>query len=370
MPQSLAFAFLLLPFLGMALPAPAQSSPAKPLRVAVAGLTHSHVHWILGRPDRGDIQIVGIYEPNRALAERFAKQHGYKMELVYADLDKMLEATKPEAVTAFGSIFDHLRVVQACAPRGVHVMVEKPLAVSMAHAREMEALARKHNIHLLTNYETTWYGSNHQAYQMVNNDQAIGQIRKVVVHDGHQGPKEIGVNQEFLDWLTDPVLNGGGALIDFGCYGANLITWLMKGAPPTSVTAVTQQLKPAIYPKVDDEATILLTYPGAQGIIQASWNWPVSRKDMEIYGQTGYVHTVDGLKMRTRLSDKKPEEALTAPPRPEPLHDPFAYLAAVVRGKVKVADDDLSSLPNNLTVVRILDAARESAKSGKTVLLK
>jgi predicted dehydrogenase len=364
------FAFLVFLCWGAFFQSSAQSNSGKPVRVAVAGLTHSHVHWILGRPAQADIELVGIYEPNRDLAERFAQRHGYKMELVYSDLNQMLEATKPEAVTAFGSIFDHLRVVQACAPRGIHVMVEKPLAVSMRHAREMEALARKHSIHLLTNYETTWYGSNHQAYEMVHGQKSIGQIRKMVVHDGHQGPKEIGVNQEFLDWLTDPVLNGGGALIDFGCYGANLITWLMKGAAPTSVTAVTQQFKPHIYPKVDDEATVLLTYPGAQGIIQASWNWPVSRKDMQIYGQTGYVHTVDGAKMKARLSEKEPEVALTASSRPEPLHDPFAYLAAVIRGKVKVADDDLSSLPNNLMVVRILDAARQSAKSGKTVYLK
>ena len=363
--------FILLLFL-LAMPNPTLAQPAsnQPLRVGVAGLSHSHVHWILGRPDKGDVMIVGIYEPNRELAERYAKQHGFSMELVYDNLEKMLDAVKPEAVTAFGPIFEHLQVVQACAPRGIHVMVEKPLAVSMKHAQEMENLARKHKIHLLTNYETTWYGSNHAAYDLVHREQAIGEIRKVVVHDGHQGPQEIGVNKEFLDWLTDPVLNGGGAIIDFGCYGANLITWLMKGAAPVSVTAVTQQLKPEVYPNVDDEATIILTYPETQGIIQASWNWPVSRKDMEIYGQTGYVHTVDGQKMRIRLEEKNPEQATVAKPRPAPLDDPFAYLAAVVRGAVKVTDDDLSSLSNNLMVVRILDAARLSAKSGKTVIMK
>jgi predicted dehydrogenase len=89
--------------------------------------------------------------------------------------------------------------------------------------------------------------------------------------------------------LTDPVLNGGGALTDFGCYGADLITWLMDGQRPTAVLAFTQQIKPEVYPKVEDEATILLAYPHAQGIIQASWNWPFDRKDMEVYGRTGYV---------------------------------------------------------------------------------
>jgi predicted dehydrogenase len=70
---------------------------------------------------------------------------------------------------------------------------------------------------------------------------------------------------EFLQWLTDPVLNGGGALTDFGCYGADLATWFMNGETPLTVTAVTQQIKPDLYPKVDDEATIILAYKKGTG---------------------------------------------------------------------------------------------------------
>ena len=149
----------------------------KPLRIGVIGLVHSHVHWILGREDRGDIEIVGIVEPNRSLAERFAKRHGYSMDLVFATMEEMIDKTQPEAVTAFNTIYDHLKVVQVCAPRGIHVMVEKPLAVNLEHAVAMEKLARQHNIHLLTNYETTWYGSNHKAYYMVHEERAIGNLR-------------------------------------------------------------------------------------------------------------------------------------------------------------------------------------------------
>jgi len=352
------------------LEAPAQSSSDKPLRVGVVGLVHSHVHWILGREDRGDIGIVGIVEPNRELAQRFADRHGYSMDLVYDDLETMLDETQPEAVTAFNTIYDHLSVVETCAPRGVHVMVEKPLAVSLEHAQQMVELARQHNIHLLTNYETTWYGSNHEAYRLVHQENAIGDLRKIVVHDGHPGPKEIGVNEEFLVWLTDPKWNGAGALTDFGCYGANLITWLMQGERPTSVTAVTQQIKPEIYPKVDDEATIIVTYPQTQGVIQASWNWPVSRKDMEVYGKTGYVHALNATDMRFRPSEKESEQILKAEHREDPYDDPFAYLAGVVRGDIQVKPTDLSALENNLVVMEILDAAIRSSKNGKTIELK
>lgn len=342
---------------------------AAPLRVAVAGLTHTHVHWILGRPDRDDIKIVGIAEPNRELARRYAGQHGYSMDLVYDTLEEMIAATKPEAVLAFGTIYDHLKVVETCAPLGIHVMVEKPLAVSLAHAVKMEKLAKKHAIHLLTNYETTWYATNHKTYEMVE-ENAIGALRKIVVNDGHKGPVEIGVNKEFLDWLTDPVLNGGGALTDFGCYGANLITWLTKGKRPLAVTAITQTLQPEIYTKVEDEATILLQYPKMQGIIQASWNWPIARKDMEVYGETGYIFSDNRSEMRFRLSEEKEAQGLRLEEREPPYDDPFAFFAGVIKGTIVLPPHDLSSLENNMIVMEILEAAKKSAKTGKTVKLK
>lgn len=337
----------------------------KPFRIAIDGLTHTHVHWLLGRAKDGDIQLVGIAEKNRDLAERYLKQYNLPLSLLYASLPELLQQTKPEAVAAFNSIYEHLSTVQECAPKGIHVMVEKPLAVSVDHAKQMQALVQKHNIHLLTNYETTWYGSHYKAEALLD---SLGSIRKVVVHDGHQGPKEIGVNKEFLDWLTDPVMNGAGALTDFGCYGANLMTWLMKGERPQSVLAVTQQMKPAVYPKVDDEATIILTYPKAQAIIQASWNWPYSRKDLEVYAEKGAVFA-DREGVRIKFADAK-ETAQKVPVRAKPLHDPFAYLAAVVRGEVKMSDSDLSALPNNMLVVEILEAAKRSAKEGKKITLQ
>src|SRR5579871_4974144 len=197
----------------------------------------------------------------------------------------------------------------------------------------------------------------------------IGELRKIVVRDGHNGPKEIGCSTNFLNWLTDPALNGGGAIVDFGCYGADLITWLMNGQRPTSVFAVTQQIKPELYPKVDDEATIVLTYPKAQAIIQASWNWPFGRKDMEVYGQTGSIVTVqrDDIRLRRGGNDSSPEEQRVAKAVPSPYDDELAYLRAVI---VEGAQEDkLSSLDTNVTVTEILDAARRSAAEGKTIRL-
>ena len=203
---------------------------------------------------------------------------------------------------------------------------------------------------------------------MVNDSNFIGSVKKVVIHDGHQGPKEIGVGKEFLDWLTDPVQNGGGALIDFGCYGANLMTYLMQGQEPVSVTAVTRHFKPDIYPKVDDEATIIVSYPNAQCIIQASWNWPFSRKDMEIYGESGYIVSVNNNTLRLRNRKVITEKTTQITSKDISVYeDPFSYFADVIKGKMKMAKYDLYSIENNILVVKILDSARESAKTGKTI---
>lgn len=352
------------------IPALAQndSIAGKPMRVAVVGLVHAHVHWILARENRGDIEIVGIAEPNRSLAEAYSKQHGYNMNIVYGTMEEMILKTKPEAVFAFNSIYDHLKTVEYCAPRGIHVMVEKPLAVSNEHATKMLALAKKNNIHLLTNYETTWYGSNEKAYQIIKQDKLIGEIRKIVFHTGHPGPIEIGCNPEFLEWLTDPVLNGGGAITDFGCYGADIATWLMNGEAPLTVTAVTQQIKPELYPKVDDEATIILTYRKTQVIIQASWNWPYGRKDMYVYGKTGFVFCKDGTTMQLKENEKKETQTFTAPVLNNDRNDPFVYFVNVIRGKIKMNRYDLSAPATNDIVIKILDAAKHAARTGKTVV--
>jgi predicted dehydrogenase len=370
--RPLLLAVLVLAAAAASAQAPAASAPpgptAKRLRLAVAGLTHGHVHGILQRPDRGDLEIVGVVERNHDLARRYAAQYGLAPSLFYDDLATMLDAVKPEAVAAFGPTSDHLAVVEACAPRRVHVMVEKPLALSLAEARRIAELAAANGVEVVTNYETTWYGSHRRMRELVVQKGTIGGIRKMVIHDGHPGPVAIGVEKEFLEWLSDPARNGGGAIMDFGCYGADLMTWLMQGQRPTTVTAITQQLQPELYPRVDDEATILLTYPTAQGIIQASWNWPFGRKDTYVYGQKGYVFALDSRRVAVRRGDA--EKVTEEEPPPAPLDEPFAYLAAVVRGDVKVGPTDLGSLPVNAIVMEILDAARESARTGRTVRLE
>ncbi len=337
-----------------------------PIRVVVAGLNHDHVHGILNQYNKGLVDIVGIAEPNKDLQQKFSKLYHLPDSLFSTDLKKLVTEKKPDAVLGYNAVADHLKIVEICAPLEIPVMVEKPLAATLSQAKQMEALANKYHIKLLTNFETTWYPSYQDVYNTVMAD-SIGAIKKMVVHDGHQGPKEIGCSPEFLSWLTDPVLNGAGALNDFGCYGADLMTWFMHGQKPIAVTAITRHYKPGVYPKVEDDATILLEYPQATGQIEASWNWPFSIKDLEVFGETGYLHALDkeNISSRMRENIKGTKVAL---PLAAPINDPIVYLTAVLQDKISGTDDQ-SSLQYNMIVMEILDAAKRSAATGKRIVL-
>jgi predicted dehydrogenase len=353
-----------------------RSSRGKPVRLAIAGLTHGHVSGFLRSVQwHREVEIVGVWDPDPGPLAKYAKANNFTAAILFTDLAGMLNAVNAEAVATFTDTFSHLAVVEACALRHITVMVEKPLAVDMPQARAIEQAATRYGVSVLVNYETTWYRNYQEIYNIMHDRQPAGPIRKMVAMHGHSGPQEIHVQPEFLAWLNDPVRNGAGALFDFGCYGANLMTWLMDNQRPLQVTALAQTNKPDIYPRVDDQATILLQYPGAQGIVQASWNWAFDRKDLEVYAQktvsgksigASAVSHHHGKGLRVRLPGRV--EKTVAPPKRKPEErDCIAYLAAVVRGKFKPYGP--SSLENNMVVMEILDAARESIRTGKTMNL-
>jgi predicted dehydrogenase len=334
----------------------ALSKATGPLRIGIIGMVHGHVEGLLSEASkRTDIKIVGIYEPNRALFDRLAAKYKLDPKVYFASLPAMLDAAKPEAVSVMSSIKDHLAAVEACAPRGVHLLLEKPLAFSTADARRIESLSRQHGVLVLTNFETSWYASVREAQRLVTSGERAP-IRRMVFRHGHKGPREIGCSPEFLDWLTDPDANGGGAVVDFGCYGAVLSTWLMNGQRPTSIVASRSTLKPNIYHRVDDDATIVLTYPTATAVIQASWAWTHDNKEMDLHTERGSIHAGKWDELSIR-EENAPPKAVKPPAKPDRLKDEWTYLRLVVRGKCEV--DPLSSLEYNVIVAEILDAARK-----------
>jgi predicted dehydrogenase len=338
-----------------------------PVRIAMIGLEHDHALGFIPliRASKEGV-LVGIVEADSALAQRYADNFHLDKSLFYSSLEDLLAHTNAQAVAIFTSAFGHKDAVEEAASHHLDVMMEKPLAVSLEHGMAIAKSARQYGVNVIVNYETTWYAGNQEVGDLVR-DGDFGDLRKIVTHMGHRGPREIGCSETFLSWLTDPKLNGGGALVDFGCYGADIATWLMNGVRPVSVTCVTQHIKPEVYPKVEDEATVVVAYPKTQAIFQASWNWPFDRKDIEVYGKTGYVIVPQKDTLRIRLAGAQKETVRSAKPTVAPMTDSVSYLAAIVRKEIQPSG--LSALPVNLAATEILDAARKSAATGKTVTL-
>jgi predicted dehydrogenase len=106
-----------------------------------------------------------------------------------------------------------------------------------------------------------------------------------------------------------------------------------------------------------------------EGVIHASWNWPFNRKDMHVYGTTGYVFIDDAETIRYRLDGNSKERVEKVPLTMAPFSDPFKFFASAIKGEIIIQPTDLASLEINLTVVEILEAASKSSRTGKQVLL-
>ena len=337
---------------------------AQKLQVVLAGLTHDHVNGTLAKYKSGQIEIIGIAEPDLQLCEKKKKEYQLPDSIFFKDLKEALQRKHPDLVMVYNAPAEHVGIVEICMPLHIPVMIEKPLAFSNEDAVKIKTLSEKFKTRVYTNFPSIWYSS---FIELLKKSKEAGTINKMVMRGGHRGPIEVGCSAAFLNWLTDSVKNGGGALVDFGCYGAAIMTELMQGKLPLSVYATTRHLKPTMYPKADDIATIILEYKDATGIVEASWNFPYTIMDVEVYGKDAYLHAsqFNTPQLQVKNEAERRNETISTPE----YKDEVEYLTAVLKNG---APDNIQmlSLERNLIVVHILDAARKSARTGKKILLQ
>jgi len=341
------------------------NSSDRKTKLAIVGLDHDHVWGLLkDLTEEPDAELVAIADGHPELVDRAKTQVTANVKF-YSDYLRMLDEMKPDGVIVTTENDRHLEILRECAKRHINYSTEKPMATTAADAREMERLANQAGIKVMVNYWNVWVAPTHEIYHRVKDNQ-VGPIQKIIVQYGHQGPKEIGVSKYFADWLYDPLKNGGGAIMDFGCYGAELAMWL-KGRP-SRVSAVTQKLKVAQHNPVDDDATIILDYPDGQAIIEASWDWPYSMGQVEAFGPKGSL-----LATRNDLFFRSPTdniakvglegERVALDPPPRVTSNPISYFVDCLRNNKPI--EDPLSMKLNVQVMEILDAARESVRTGK-----
>jgi predicted dehydrogenase len=347
---------------------------AQQYKIAVVSMLHTHVFGHFGVMLKNDqVKLVGVSETLPELVERAKKpdnsRPGVPESLIFSDWKKMIDETKPDFVWAFTPTNEHVDVVRYCAPRGIHVMMEKPLAATYKEALEIQALARKHNILVMANYGSTWNAGQYAAKAAVDAGE-IGPVWRLHAVTGHNGPGDPKTSP-FVAWLADPVKNGGGALVDFGCYLINWSLWL-KGMPET-VYASVNHMKPELFPKVEDNATIILNYKDGVAILEASWDLPAAQRlGNEIYGMKG---SIVGTQIRKPGSQRSGEggraaqqgDPLQVTPLPPERAEAIAYMVDRLRTKQPL--DGPSALDLNVNVQEVLEAAKMSVKTGRAVPL-
>jgi len=338
-------------------------------RLAIVGLDHDHVWGVLNTiAKEPDAELVAIADSHPELVER-AKARVPASVKFFSDFVSMLDEAKPDAVIVTTANNLHLSILRECAKRHIHYFTEKPMAATSADAREMERLAREAGIKLMVNYANAWSPATREAYARVKAGE-VGPVQKMIVEFGHEGPKEIGVSKYFGDWLYDPIKNGAGALMDFGCYGADWALWV-KGRPER-VFAYALKLKTAQHNAVEDDAVVLLEYPDATAILLPSWDWPSGKGQAQIFGPKGSLLAMGAsLLFQPAHSESTVQEPEGKPVETQPLpperRNGVAYFLYCLRNGQPIEGPVAPGL--NVGVNEIIDAAKESILTGRAVSL-
>ena len=331
-------------------------------RIGIIGLSHDHIWDVL--PDLAaneDVELVAAASAQLPLLERVKKEYGVAP---YPDAAEMAAGETLDAVYIYGNNRASAEEGAKALERGWHVLIEKPLAADLEGARQLMQVADTSGRRLMVNWPIAWWPPLQHALKLAQAGE-IGELWQVRYRAAHQGPKEMGASEYFCDWLYDPERNGGGALIDYCCYGAVLSRVLL--GRPHSVTAVTGNLvKPGL--DAEDNAVLLLQYPEALCMAEASWT--------QIGKLTSYVTVLHGTEgtivvepEQGRLllaTEKKPEgNEVPVPESAAHLQNPTAHFLWGIEN-----DEAFQSLcrpGNNVDVQEILQAGIKAATSGARV---
>jgi predicted dehydrogenase len=294
-------------------------------RLGVLGLTHDHI-WdnLPFARDQANVTVVAVADPHASLCQRAASEYGC---VTYSDYEEMLSAEKLDAVMVYADNATGAKLVEMAAARGLHAMVEKPMAATQAGADRMLAAARANNTRLMVNWPFAWWPQMQQAISTAKSG-AIGDVWQVRYRAAHQGPAEVGCSEFFCDWLFDPKRNGpGGAFMDYCCYGA-LLAQVLLGRPDSVWATADQLVKTAACP-VADNAVLVMKYRRGIAMSEGSWSQigKLSAYLTMIYGTRGTLLLEPRHGGRLLLATEDNEEGAEVPvPKPAAeLANPVAH---------------------------------------------
>lgn len=329
-------------------------------RLGVAGLVHDHVWKELGYwKELPQVELAAAADPHAPLREKIAQEFG--VEQTFESVEEMLEQVDLDILQVCTNNADHVPVVSAAAERGLHCVIEKPMADSFVGADVILQVARQNNIKLAINWPVYWNPTVQQAMQMVRQE-AFGQVFHARVRMAHEGPKEMGCSEYFYGWLYDASQNGGGALVDYCCYGAAIFRELF--GRPNSVTGVAARLvKQDI--DVEDNASITVLYDSLMGVAEASWTQIPWYHDAMFLGTNGTLWTQQGKLFLDQSKHGDSPQEIECEPLPEGRRNcPELFMHCLENDEPVTG---LISPEVGLGAQEILDAGLKSVEAGQRI---
>ena len=300
-------------------------------RIVILGLSHDHVWTNLeALAAQPDAEIVAAFDSHQRLREQLSSQYDRP---TFNTSESLFESVEADAAYVFSSNAEGAAFAVSAAKRGLHVLIEKPMAATLVQADEMLAAASEHDVRLVVNWPFAWWPQMQHAIRLAQ-DGTIGRVWNVKYRAAHAGPKELGCSDEFCEWLFDPQLNGGGgALMDYCCYGAVLARVLL--GVPTSVTGLMGNFcKDSI--TVEDNALIAMKYPQGMATAEASWTQigKLTSYTTAIYGTKGtlLVEPRDGGRLLLATQAAPEGSPVELPEQPSYLRDSASHFLHVISG--------------------------------------
>jgi len=361
---------------------------SKTYRIGAIGFAHMHINNVLARfGEHPQTELVACADtvPTRPELKKGPYTREWNVEFAlgeigvpkaYDDYRQMLDAESFDIVVCCAENARHPDVVEACAAKGVHVCVEKPMAMSLEHALRMVRACRAADTKLVVNWPMTWSPAARKTKQLIDAG-AIGRVIEVKWRGGHTGPLGPGAEHEGVtdkaESLTGTELaatwwhreaDGGGAMLDYCCYGAMVSHWYI-GERALAAIGMKGNLA-SHWADADDNGAMIVRFPTAMGLYEGSWttwshgvpNGPI------VYGTTG-VLVVEEKAGAVREEHGKEADAIRH--QPDPLPEGRHDIAHEFIHHLETGDPIHPTLDAdvNLDIMATLDAGLRSAASGR-----
>lgn len=354
----------------------------------IAGISFDHMHMgdqLRQVYEHPETEIAGVWDnnpENREALENALRSFAIPRENVFSDLDACLDNTRPDIAILCSATRRHADLAERLLSAGIHVLVEKPFAASLADADRMAKAARDADRQLLINWPLAWYPPHLTAKRIIDEGR-IGEVLEVHFYDGNRGPThhladKIEVNEEEAIarmqttwWYRKDA--GGGSLLDYLGYGATLGTWYHNGTAPSEITATTWS-RPGL--EVDEHSVTVARYDAGLSTFGTRWGtftdpWthqPQPRCGFVLVGTNGTISNYDyaeTVRMQTR---EKPEgEDLPVDTPPVGKRGPIEHFIDVLNQGTPVHGP--LSLPICRVGQQIVDTAYRSAEEKRTLRL-